>query len=130
MRARPIASICCSPPDSDPAAYLAGNEEVFAHGQGREDASSLRHQAHALARDRLGGEARYGLAIETDLTRARRQEADDGMHAGGLARAVAAEERQDAPGMQRERHAVQHVAFAVQHIDSFDRQCFIRHTLL
>ena len=46
------------------------------------------------------------------------------MHAGGLAGAVAAEERQDAPGAQRERHAVQHVALAVQGVDSFQRECF------
>ncbi len=50
--------------------------EVLAHRQRREDAPPLRHEADALARNRLRRQPRDRLAEQADLALARRQEAD------------------------------------------------------
>ena len=131
ISARPIASICCSPPDSEPASwacrsYSRGNSrntrsivqsgpppfacadlrrdhQILAHGQRAEHAPALRHETDALARDDVGREAGDRLAVQADRAAARLEEAHDRRHAGGLAGAVAAEQAEQATRLQRER---------------------------
>src|SRR5712691_10964383 len=94
------------PRDGDTRALLPRNDQILTHGQGRKDPSALRHESHAPPRNRLGREPSDRLAEQADLARARRQEADDGVHAGGLARAIATEEREHPARSQRERNGV------------------------
>ena len=150
IRARPIASICCSPPESEPAscawrsfsrgnsantrssdhdaagARLRRHHQVLAHGERAEHAAALRHQADALAGDGLGREPRDRLAEQRDRAAARPQKPHDGRHAGGLAGAVAAEQAEQAAGLQREADAVQHMAVAVIGVDVADAQRLTR----
>ena len=131
ISARPIASICCSPPDSEPGDLrvallqpreqlehaversspapplflhrLRRHHQVLPHGQRAEHAPALRHEADALARDGVGREARDRFAEQADGAVARLEEAHDRRHAGGLAGAVAAEQPEQPAGLERER---------------------------
>src|SRR5439155_1429283 len=91
--------------------------QVLPHRQRGEDAPALRHEADAFARDRLRREPGDRLAEQADRAFARRQEADDRAHAGGLAGAVPAEQRENSPGSYFKRDAMQHVAVAVERVD-------------
>src|SRR4029077_11222430 len=51
-------------PGAAVAARLRRHHEVLAHGERAEHAPALRHQARALARDHVGGEAGDRLAVE------------------------------------------------------------------
>src|SRR5438445_532522 len=62
------------------------------------------------------------LAEQADRAFARRQEADDRAHAGGLAGAVPAEQRENSPRSYRKRDAMQHVAVAVERVDPLQRE--------
>src|SRR5882757_9903500 len=75
ISARPIASICCSPPDSvtpmlDVRSASRGNE-IFAHGEVRKDLAALGHQPNAELRDLVGGKAAHVLAAEANRAGAR-----------------------------------------------------------
>ena len=45
-------------------------------------------------------------------------ESDDRAHASRLARAVASEQREHAPGLKRKRHIMQYVAVAIERVDA------------
>src|SRR5947208_7209341 len=96
--------------------------QVLPHRQRGEDAPALRHEADAFARDRLRREPGDRLAEQADRAFARRQEADDRAHAGGLAGAVPAEQRENSPRSYRKRDAMQHVAVAVERVDPLQRE--------
>ena len=145
ISARPIASICCSPPDRCAAICLCrsckprkhrehrvgrprrvlavgvrlarGDHQVLAHGQALEDAAALRHQRHAARRDHLRRQAGDRLAEHHDLAAARRQQAHGDVHAGRFAGAVAAEQAEHARLAELERDVLQHVAVAVIGVD-------------
>src|SRR5206468_10671730 len=75
-------------------ALLMRHDQVLLHAQARKHTSALWHEADALARDDVGRKTLHRLAEEPHGAFARRQEADDAVHAGGLAGAVAAESRE------------------------------------
>ena len=108
-------------------------ESIAAHGvalvpQGRRMFRNLtvRDEADAPARDDVGGEAGDRLAEQADRALARRQEPHDGRHAGGLARAVAAEQPEEAPRLQRERDLLEHVAVSIEGVDLAQLEGVIR----
>src|SRR5204863_9602495 len=70
---------------------------------------------------------RERYAEESDLAVARGKEADDGIHARGLAGAVATEQGQHAPAVQRERHRVQDVTVGIECVDAGEHQRLRRH---
>ena len=95
ISARPIASICCSPPERvlarlraalgeageerldaglRPAAGAGGGGEVLLDGQGREAAAALGDEADAEAGDAVDGEAAGRLAGEGDRALARAEQ--------------------------------------------------------
>ena len=137
ISARPIASICCSPPDRCAAIWpvrsfrrgniantvsavqrrmlaagiglARGDHQIFAHAQAFENAPALRHQRHAARRDHFGRQARHVGAENHDAAFARRQQAHGDGHAGGFAGAVAAEQaEQCAPRRRRRKHRAAH----------------------
>src|SRR6266498_376506 len=95
ISARPIASICCSPPDSVtpillPRSASRGNSAwIFSMVQGSELPARL-HQADAEFCDFVRRQAAHFLAGEANLAGAGRRHAHDGADGGGLAHTVAA----------------------------------------
>src|SRR5262245_32721272 len=94
--------------------------EVFAYTEAAEHAPALWHQPDAFARDHIRRQPTDLLAVKTDRASPRPEKAHDRVHAGGLARTVAAEQAEQPPRLQREGHAVQHVAVAVKGVDADD----------
>ena len=105
---------------------LRRHHQVLAHRERAEHAPALRDQADALARDHVGRETGDGFAVQADRAAPRLEKAHDGRHAGGLAGAVASEQAEQPARLQRERHAVQHVAVAVIGVEVGDRERFSR----
>ena len=124
ISARPIASICCSPPESSaprlrpplaqprkqlehahrgprgrPVAAVA--TQVLAHGQVREDLPALGHEAEPEPRDAVGGRPGSTRRRSRIVPALRRGHAHDRAHRRGLAHAVAAEQRHDLAGARR-----------------------------
>ena len=119
--ARPIASICCSPPDIVPAALrhtlaeareqgadpgqtlvddgggrAAGADlKVFPHRHLGHDAPSLRDVGDAEAGDIVGRHAVEGVTLEHDRAGARGRGAEQGAQQRRFAGAVGAEQRHD-----------------------------------
>ena len=120
ISARPIASICCSPPESEPATWACrscsrGNNLKHALDRPagppppflRRCAATIRFSRTVSVRNMRrpcgtrqmplramtsGASPADRLAVEADRAAARLEEAHDGRHAGGLAGAVAAEQ--------------------------------------
>ena len=127
ISARPIASICCSPPESrlamlsmrsasrgnsahtlskvqgsaDVAAVGGGGDQVLARGQVRKHLPSLRHQADAQLGHAVGRQPADLLAVEPDRAGGRRRQPHDRAHGGGLAHAVAAHQGHHLAGRDR-----------------------------
>ena len=119
ISARPMASICCSPPErvprgSGPRSRRRGNRledagdgpaasapaprhlQVLDHGQRREDAPPLRDERHAPRHDPVRRQPRDVVALEAHgAARAGVKPMFVMRSEGGLAGAVAAEERHD-----------------------------------
>src|SRR4051812_10149545 len=93
---------------------LLRHQQVFLDRERGKDAASLRHQADAELRDALGAKAADRLTEQSYLAFRGLQEADDGRDAGGLAGAVASEQRQHAARPQRKADAVQDMAVAIK----------------
>src|SRR5258706_7413533 len=81
------------PGRSGAGARLRRDHEIFAHAEGRKDPPPLRDQTHAASRNDFRPESFYRRSEQADIAATRGQEADDGIHAGGLARAVSPEKR-------------------------------------
>src|ERR1700751_3595165 len=69
MSARPMAHICCSPPESVPAICSrlrneGADAQVVLDGEAREQAPVLRHVGDAALDDAMGGEAVERAAVE------------------------------------------------------------------
>ena len=149
IRARPIASICCSPPESEPATCRRRSRR---RGKSAQTESSV-HAVAAPARGLRPATTRFSRTVRlrkirrpcgTRATpcaaiasgarpvtsrpktatrpRAGRQQPDGHAHRGGLARAVAAEQPEEAALAEPERHAVQDVAVAVEGVDVVEHQ--------
>ena len=115
-----MASICCSPPDSVPAAWwrrsarigkrsnsrvhvggdagrvgaqVAAHLQVLVHRHVGKDAPALGTMGDAELQDALGRGARDVFAQEGDAARRRRQHARDRLERGRLAGAVGADQR-------------------------------------
>ena len=120
ISARPIASICCSPPESwlprcadrsfearkqrmdaierprwagPVARQPRGRHEILAHGERRKNLPHLRHEADARLRDPIRRPGADRTPVEPNLAAMRREHADDAFHRRGLAHAVAPEQR-------------------------------------
>ena len=132
-RARPIASICCSPPESvlpscRRRSPSRGNSAI-ARSSRRCRSAPLCHRLNrpsvrfsstlsvpkmrrssgnegdALAEDAVGRQPADALAVERDRAGRRPQPAHDGAQRRGLAGAVAAEDADDLAGIHRKRDA-------------------------
>ena len=96
---------------------VRAHHEVLEHRHAREDATALRN-LHETAPDELVGAHTAGavgdlLAGEADLAAANRHDSRDAHQRGGLAGAVAADQRDDLALADLERHLVQHLDRAV-----------------
>jgi hypothetical protein len=117
MSARPMASICCSPPESEPAIRFwrsarrgnsahavssvhgagapslgrRGHREVLAHGQTPEHAAVLGHRRNPMGGDHLGGAPAHSASEHGDRAVPGWEEAEGHAHRRRLAGAVAPE---------------------------------------
>ena len=153
MSARAIASICCSPPESEPASW-----EWRSFSRGNSANTRSRDQpVRAPSRWRCAATIRFSLTLR--LRNIRRpcgtrqtpfratasgaspamfspwssmaprrglEEAHYGGHAGRLPRAVAPEQPQQATRPQRERDVMEDMAVPVERIDSANRKRLTR----
>ena len=90
------------------AAGARPEPQVFVGGQLEEGAASLRNVSEATARDFLRRERVDPLAVEADGAGGLHHRAQRTQR-GGLARAVRAQEREDASGLNLEGDAVEHL---------------------
>ncbi len=125
IRARAIASCCCSPPDSVPASWPdrsprignrssqrcasarsssrsdpgdAADRQVLLDRELREHVASLGDQRDPTANDRLGTHPDDRRAVEPDRAGTGLERARERAEQGGLPRPVRAERRDDLPG--------------------------------
>src|SRR5262249_3837611 len=94
--------------------------EVLVDGEVGEDAASLVDLRQAEAEDLVRGQAGEIAAVEDDPARGALAEAAHRPERGRLARAVGADERDDLPGLDRDRDAVERADRAVTHGEVFD----------
>ena len=103
-----------------PGAALGGDElQMLVDRQRAPQAAPLRHVADAHAGDLGRGAAGNGLPGQRDRPGAHRHQAHDRLAQGGLAHAVAADDRQDAAA-DAQVHALQRVAVAVIDVEVAD----------
>ncbi len=98
----------------------------FSNRQRWKDATSLRHEADSEMRDPFGTETRDGFAKQPDFTGPGCQETDNGGNAGGLSRAIAAQQRQYPAWPQRKADAMQDMAVAIECMDIGQAECVRR----
>src|ERR1043166_5007457 len=125
IRPRPMASICCSPPESVRAnwflrSFRRGNSPntrsaVFARVAFARacHAPALEHMGDADAGARMGRPADETEAVEPDIPRLYRNEPADRIDHRALAGAVRAEQRDALARRDRTRHAPDHLIVAV-----------------
>ena len=75
-----------------------------------------------MGQDLLWTQAAYGPAVEHDVALTRLQQADDGGHDGGLARAVGSDDAGDRAFLDDKLDASEYVASTVAGIDSIELQ--------
>ena len=81
--------------------------QVLAHGHAPEQAARLGHQRDAAADDRLRRQPIDALAGKLHGAGGRAHHAEDGLHGGGLARGVAAEQADDFAGLDADADVVE-----------------------
>ena len=142
ISARPIATICCSPPDSvpascerrsmqqreqlvdpvevllgAPAAQVGAHLEVLEHRHRREQPAVLRDDREAAA-DAVARRPRGDvLAVDAHGAVARPDDAEDRLQRRRLARRVAAEQADELARLDRDRQPLQDVDLAVVGVD-------------
>ena len=94
--------------------------EVFGNRQRRENLPALGHLADAEIADAMARPAGDIGAAEQDAAARRPQHAGDGADQRGLAGAVGADDGDDRALLDVERHAVERLRVAVEHIEVFD----------
>jgi hypothetical protein len=108
------------------ASGAARGFEILGDGQAAEEARVLGHEAEARAAGFEGLAALDLDAVEADGAGARAHQAHDARERGGLAGAVAAEERDDLAARDLERKAEQDLALAVGGLQAPDfKQCHL-----
>ena len=150
IRARPIASICCSPPDSVPPRWVMrsfsrGNSaktrssaagafglaavgrvgahlQVFRHAHARENPAAFRRLRDAQPGDLVRRHAGDVLAVELDMAGAGARLAEDRHHQRRLAGAVGADQGDDLAGVDLEIDALQRLDLAVGGAQAADRE--------
>src|SRR5437867_203114 len=95
----------------------SGHREILAHGEAPKDAAALGHERDAVGGYRLRGAPGDGPAVDRHHAVSRRQQAHDDVQRRRLARTVAAEQAEQAALGEPQRHAVEHVAVAVERVD-------------
>src|SRR6266480_4974653 len=113
QRRKELEHACERPVPVGARARLSCHDQILAHGQRREDTPPLRDETDSLVRDRFRRKSRDRLAEQSDLAVARRNKTDDGVHAGGLACAIATEQSEYATAVQRKGNRVQDMAVRV-----------------
>ena len=133
MSARPIATICCSPPESVPASWeqreqgvdafvvlrisptvqIRTHLQVLENRHGAEQAPVLGHDRHALADAVARRPTRDVLPVERDRARARADDAEDGLERRRLPRRVPAEEADELAGTDPQVRVLEDVHLAV-----------------
>src|SRR5262249_34932996 len=88
-------------------------EEVVPDREAREEAPALRHLDDAGPDDLVGAGPGQVAAVEPDRSRPRREQVRDRVQEGRLARAVAAEQRDELARADLERHAPENLDAAV-----------------
>src|SRR5690606_39080185 len=112
-------------PVERPGALSAGpvrgrRDQVLPHREVGEDLPALRDEADAALRDPVRGLPADAAALEADVAAARTHDPHDGAHRGGLAHAVAAEERDDLAGGDVEVHLEEDLALPVGGLEAAD----------
>ena len=95
------------------AAQEGAHLEVLVHRHLAEHVVHLRHVADAAVHDAVGRPAGDVLAVEHDVATADGEQAEHGLHRGGLAGAVGADDDDDLALAHGDRHPVQDVGVAV-----------------
>ena len=132
IRARPIDSICCSPPESCQPRFFArcaspgtartrgprstrrpdAHRQVLAHGEARKDLALLRHVAEAVVGAAVGWRARAIETADQNLAGMALRPSGDQLEQRALADAVAADDRHGLAGRNRQRHVLDHDGLA------------------
>ena len=103
-------------------AIAAGGDQVLAHGQIGKDVPAFWHQPDARARHEVRGPAGDVVPAQAHRAAARRHHAHDRLDGGGLAHAVAPDERDDLALADIEAHPEQGLARPVERLDVLDLQ--------
>src|SRR5206468_8985833 len=91
--------------------------QVLSHGEVREDATVLGHEADAPARDTVGRPSRDVRAVEEDLAPVGRGEADDAPERRRLAHAIAPEDAHGLALVDLEAHPEQNLAQVIARVE-------------
>src|SRR5215831_14957533 len=94
--------------DAPATVTLGAHQEVLSHREIAEDAPVLGHPAYAEPADLVRKEALERLPVEGDGAARHRDQSHDGLEGGGLARAVAPEQRNDLALAHFQGDAVEH----------------------
>ncbi len=121
IRQRPIASICCSPPESVPAAWLERSASTGNRANTRSK-FFVRHLADAEIADAVAFPTADIDVVEIDAAAGRTVHAGDGADERGLTGAVRADDRHDRPLADVERHVVERLRVAVEDVEVLDPQ--------
>src|SRR5689334_16691906 len=129
-RARLIASISCSPPESWRPLFVrrwarrgkSSKIRGMVKGPGR-SSGTFRHIAEPRSGDAIGGEPADHRAKQLHHAPARRCQADQAAQGRRLAGAVAPEQGHDLAFMHLQRDAVQDVALAVEAVKVLGLEC-------
>jgi len=100
-------------PRARPAFHARGGDEILAHGERGEDLPHLGNEADARLGDPVGRPAVDGVAVELHAALVRAEHAEEASHRGGLAHAVATDQRDALAARRCEAHAEEHLARSV-----------------
>ena len=155
ISARPMASICCSPPESVPASWLRrsrrrGNRlntrcamlldacplaaeavgahvQVFVHSEGREYLAPFGRVRDAQVDDLVGGHVTDRAACYPHIPLAGAEQPADGAQDRGFARAVRPNQRHDLPRPHGKRDPLEGMHVSVVGVDVLDFEHRITH---
>jgi len=95
-------------------ASLCRHNEILAYRKRGEDTASLRDKSDPEARDAFGAQTDNLLPMQPDFTFARLQQADDAGNAGGLTRAISAEQSENGTRSKRKAYIMQDMTVAIE----------------